>query len=626
MDFDLGRSPSAATVALRYVEDLAHRVSSRVTGAKHRSNPVAYLIRTHRRVHGRRGDAALIRHGYHVAELMHRGQTRKSGEPYITHPVAVAQILADLGMDSTTLVAALLHDTVEDTAYTMRELHDDFGGEIARLVDGVTKFEKVVYGDSAEMETLRKLITTAGSDVRVLIIKLADRLHNMRTIGARSMPSRVRIARATQEVFIPLCDRLGLQAIKRDLEDSVFAAITPEAHADLESWVAHRPEWTRYTDQVVEHASTVMKDARIRARVVARPHHLYSIWRDSVGEAGEPPFEPPRIAIIVDDSENHCYTALGEVHSVWRPVPGRFKDFIASPKNNLYRSLHTTVIGPDSRAVEVLIRTESMHRNAEYGIAAAFRYSRKGPGAHSARGRARSARVGVTGINHLPGANGGAHMDWLHRLLEWQQAVLDPVRFLDSLRSDLAERQVHVFVDGLRLLMPAMATPVDVAYALGAETGDRCVAASINGQLAILSSPLTDGDVVEIHTAGPDVLRDHDGRPVGPSPEWLTFVRTPSAKLQIERRLGGQSQVDPRTAPPMSVSARVRIGRSALGLELRRRERGLASGTPLTAIAGELGFADVDSLFAAIADHTVDAATVVDQLIAHVDVAPVPAR
>jgi GTP diphosphokinase / guanosine-3',5'-bis(diphosphate) 3'-diphosphatase len=602
VDFDLNRSPQLALAALRYVEEFAHRVRFALVGAKLRADPVAWLVHTHRSVH-RDGDGALLRRGYEVARRLHSGQLRKSGEEYITHPLAVAQILAELGMDTTTLVAALLHDTVEDTDYTMAELRTDFGDEVALLVDGVTKFEKVFYGDAAEVETIRKMIVAAGVDVRVLIVKIADRLHNMRTIEARSIASRARIARATQDVLIPLCERLGVQILKRDLEDTVLAALEPEAHAELRSYVAIRPEWTAYVDGVIAQTVSVLRAGKIRARVVSRPHHLYSIWKDTYAHGYATPYELPRIAIIVAGQENDCYTALGAIHNTWRPVAGRFKDFIASPKNNLYRSLHTTVLDPNGQAVEVQIRTEAMHRNAEYGIAAAFRFARRGPGAHSARGRARG---GV-------GLNGGEHLEWLRRLVEWQRVAVDPVRFFESLRCDLAEGQVHVFVEGNRLLLPENSTPIDVAYALGPETGDRCIAATVNGQLAFLSSPLADGDVVEIHTASPD------DRSAGPSREWLTFVRTPYAQLHIEHRLGAQTEEDPEHAPPLPFPARARIGKAAITMELRRRGRGLASDMPLVSLAGLLGYRDTDTLYVAVADHVVSAESIAETLIDHVD-------
>jgi GTP pyrophosphokinase len=564
-----------------------------------RADPVAYLIRTHRHIHTR-GDAKELRRAYLVAEQMHRGQLRKSGEPYITHPLAVAQILAELGMDTTTLVAALLHDTVEDTSYTMDRLRADFGHEVALLVDGVTKFERAFYGEDAEVETIRKMLVAAGADVRVLIVKLADRLHNMRTIEARSVASRVRIARATQDVLIPLCHRLGIQVLKRELEDSVLAAVEPAAYRTLQAWVAHRPEWTAYTDAFMADVVNVMRSAKIPARVEARPHHLYTIWSETFAERGEEPYELPRLAIILPGPTNDCYAALGAVHTAWRPVPSRFKDFIASPKNNLYRSLHTTVIGPDARAIEIQIRTEAMDRDANYGIVAGFRFARKGPGAHRGRAAARpGARAATAGADHL---------EWLRNLVQWQASAVDPLRFIESLRCDLTEGQVHIFVAGTRLLLPANATPVDVAYALGPDVGDRCIAATVNGQLTFLSSPLADGDVVEIHT------QEDGGSSAGPSPEWLSFVRTPAAQLHIERRLGIREN-----APPVPLAARARIGLAAIRIELRRRERRLAGVGLLRAITAELGYPDPEALCVAVADHIISAAEIADRLIEHVE-------
>jgi GTP pyrophosphokinase len=333
---------------------------------------------------------------------MHEGQRRKSGEPYITHPLAVAQILAELGMDTTTIVAALLHDTVEDTEYTMAQLRADFGGEVALLVDGVTKFEKAFHGQAAEAETIRKMIAAAWTWVLVVTGG------GCTTADPRALGPCEWNRPATMDVLIPLCDRLGVQVLKTQLEDTVLAALEPEIHAELRSWVARRPEWTAYVDGIVAGSAAVLRAHKIPAQVIARPHHLYSIFKDTYAKDHREPYELPRIAIIVGGGANDCYTALGAVHSTWRPVAGRFKDFIASPKNNLYRSLHTTVIGPEGRAVEVLIRTESMHQNSEYGIAAAFRFARKGPGAHSARGRLRggTAVAGQDGKHRVAASAG----------------------------------------------------------------------------------------------------------------------------------------------------------------------------------------------------------------------------
>jgi GTP pyrophosphokinase len=601
------------------------------------TTPVAGLVRAHKAIHSD-ADSGVLQRAYQVADRMHDGQFRKSGEAYITHPLAVARIVADLGMDTTTLVAALLHDTVEDTSYTMRELRGDFGQEVALVVDGVTKFDKVFYGDVAESETIRKMIVSAGQDVRVLVVKLADRLHNMRTLDARSDSSRRRIARATQEVLVPLCERLGIQVLKRDLEDTVFKALEPESHAMLAAYVMHRPEWMTYLQSFVGLAQDELRASRIPGRVLGRPRHLYSIWKDTLPGGHDDPHDPPRIVVIVSGPETDCYTALGALHGRWRPVPGRFKDFIASPKNNLYRSLHTTVLGPGSEHVEVMIRTETMHRNAEFGIAAAYRFPARERGTARARlarhndprpadagrdpartggsAQERARPVGMRG----PGPHGHSraeHLNWLHRVVQWQRDTIDPVQFLESLRCDLAEAQIHVFAGGERLLLPAGATPVDVAYALTAVNPAHLVAASVNGKLAPLSSPVADGDTVEIHTAEAADTDDPtapDGSPLGPSPEWLTFVRTSEARLRITRWLE-ENDEEGQEPPPMSIAAKVRVGQAAVALALHARERGLAESTPLFGVATELGFPDPEALFAAVAEQRHTADEVIDRMI-----------
>jgi GTP pyrophosphokinase len=504
-------------------------------------------------------------------------------------------------------------------------------------VDGVTKFDKAHYGQVAEAETYRKMIVLAGEDVRVLIVKLADRLHNMRTLDARSPASRARIARATQDVLVPLCERLGIQALKRDLEDCVLESLEPDAYQTIRQHVTNRPEWNAYLDRFILDAQSALRADKIPAKVWPRPRHAFSIWKDTVAGNHAIPFELPRIVVIVNGSETECYTALGAIHGRWRPVPGRFKDFVASPKNNLYRSLHTTVIGPSAQPVEVLIRTEAMHRNAEFGIIAAFRFKdvTGTDGAPAGRGRSGGRRGRVVSPNRggsqTPrrstvervrsrlSPNRAEHLAWLHRVVEWQREAIDPVRFLESLRCDLAESQLHVFAGGTRLLLPEGATPIDVAYAMGDHVGERCIAATVNGRLSPISSPLEDGDVVEVHTAGPDDRTTADGEPIGPSREWLGFVRTPRAQLQITRWLDQHEEVDPEQAPPLPISAKVRIGATAIRIVLRRRERGLASDVPLHEVATGLGYPDLDALLVAVADHKLSADTVVDELIKSVD-------
>jgi GTP pyrophosphokinase len=563
------------------------------------ADPLGPLLRAHKMIHSG-SDVTLLRRAYGIAEQMHRGQMRKSGEAFISHPLAVAEILADLGMDTTTLVAALLHDTVEDTSYTLGALERDFGSEVALLVDGVTKFDKVFYGADAETETIRKMIVSAGRDVRVLVIKLADRLHNMRTLDARSRSSQVRIATATRDVLIPLCDRLGIQALKRELEDWVLRATNPSGYALVADYVKYRQGWGEHLVKVTAAVETELTKFKINATVTPRPRHLYSIWKDTVNGNFNDPYDLPRVVIIVDGPDTDCYAALGAVHSKWRPTPGRFKDFIASPKNNLYRSLHTTVLGPGGHTLEVLIRTEMMHRSAEYGIVANFRYPQ-----HAAR---------------FDDAEQAEQLEWLRRLLDWETAAADPAQFIASLRCDLAEGQILVFTStGRPVLLPTEATPVDLAYVLGADIGNRCIGARLNGRLISVSSPLADGDTVEIvtRTGQRDEFDfDEDAPARGPSSEWLEFVKTPHARLHISRWFAD------REAPAVTIANKVRLGRLAIGLALRQRGRGLTSDLPLVRLLPRLDFPDLETLLVAVADHVRTADEVVDELIALVDHSP----
>jgi GTP diphosphokinase / guanosine-3',5'-bis(diphosphate) 3'-diphosphatase len=586
VDVDAGHGTALGRAVPLQAGDLplTRRLRSFLSWPGSDDDPVTRLAKTHRAIHAG-ADAAVIRRAYAIAENMHRGQFRKSGEPYITHPLAVAQICAELGMDTTTLVAALLHDTVEDTRYTLQALDDDFGPEVAYLVDGVTKFDKAFYGKAAEAETIRKMIVAAGKDVRVLIIKLADRLHNMRTLDARSPASRARIARATHEVLVPLCDRLGIQVLKRELDDVVLFHLEPEAYSRIDEHVQQRDSWQEYVDTVATQAKAELRRSRLSADVKARPRHYYSIWKDTAEGSHVVPHNPPRIVIVVDGKETDCYAALGAVHGRWRPVPGRFKDFIASPKNNLYKSLHTTVIGPDNRSVEVLIRTESMHQLAEYGIAAHFRY----PKPLEYLGRARDEQLA-----------------WLKRVLDYEQSTSDAGQFLDSLRCDLSEAQIQVFAEGRQIVLPAGSTPVDLAYELGTERGDHCLAATVNGRLAPLSSPLDDGDVVEIFT-------EAEGVGQGPRREWLSFVKSPHAQMQIKRWFTDHDE------PGISITDKVRLGRATIGLALRRHDRGLASDLPLRQLADELGYPDLETMLVAVVDRTISPETVADRLVALVD-------
>jgi GTP diphosphokinase / guanosine-3',5'-bis(diphosphate) 3'-diphosphatase len=567
---------------------LSQRLRSFLSFPGNDDDPVARLTRTHRTIHPS-ADAGILRRGYAIAENMHRGQMRKSGDPYITHPLAVAQICAELGMDTTTLVAALLHDTVEDTSYTLEALHSDFGPEVTHLVDGVTKFDKAFYGKAAEAETIRKMIVAAGKDVRVLVIKLADRLHNMRTLDARSPASRARIATATLDVLVPLCDRLGIQALKRDLDDVVLFHLEPESFARIDEHVKNRPGWNEYLAEVSAKARSALRRQRVAAEVTIRPRHYYSIWKDTVAGGHAVPFDLPRIAIIVEGPTTDCYAALGAIHGQWRPVAGRFKDFIASPKNNLYRSLHTTVTGPDGRLVEVLIRTETMHQYSEYGVATSYRNPKVAEQA------------------------GTDQLSWLKRVLDWQQDTTDAAQFLASLRCDLAEAQITVFAHGRAFELPSGSTPVDLAYELGPQHGDQCLAATINGRLAPLSSPLRDGDVVEIFSETDGHVEVESHVPRGPRREWLGFVKSSQAQLQINKFF------DDKNEPGMSIADKVRLGRATIGLTLRKHDRGLASEVPLRRLAEELGYPDLETMLVAVCERNLEPDAVVEQLIALVD-------
>lgn len=553
--------------------------------------PVAELIRLHRSIHPT-ADPAVLRRGYQIAESMHAGQYRKSGEPYITHPLAVAEICAGLGMDTTTLVAALLHDTVEDTTYDLPTLAADFGDEVAHLVDGVTKFDKTFYGKAAEAETIRKMIIAAAKDVRVLVIKLADRLHNMRTLGVRSPASRARIAKATLDVLVPLCDRLGIQKLKRELDDIVLFHLEPEAYQRIDEHLANRPERAQYLDGVCAQARVALRREKVTAKVAPRPRHRYSIWKDTVSGGHQVPFDLPRIEVVVTGPDTDCYAALGAIHCRWRPVPGRFKDFIAAPKNNLYRSLHTTVIGPQDSPVEVLIRTEAMHRSAEFGIAAPYHFPQSGRASAATR---------------------ADELAWLRRALDWSQTTVDGDQFVHSLRCDLVDAQIQVFAEGRQIVLPAGATPVDLAYELDPHKGARCLGVRINGRLAPLASELTDGDVVEIFTEDDEQLAGVTQSQVGPRKEWLGFVKSPQAQMQINNWFAEHSE------PGITINDKVRLGRATVSLILRKHDRALSNDKPLRRLADALNYPDMETMLVAVVDRTIEPEAVVDQLIALVD-------
>ncbi|MEV8096084.1 HD domain-containing protein [Kitasatospora sp. NPDC085879] len=488
------------------------------------------IVQAHRRHHPQ-ADLALLARAYRLAEEGHRGQVRKSGEPYITHPLAVTMILAQLGAETTTLVASLLHDTVEDTEVTLDQVAADFGPEVAYLVDGVTKLEKVDFGAAAEAETFRKMLVATGDDVRVMVIKLADRLHNMRTIRHMKPASRVRIAKVTRDVLIPLAERLGIQVLKTELEDIVFATLHPEEYARTRAVVAaHEARPEELLQPFAETLARQLAEAGVAAEVTVRPQHCVSVHRvmlkraAAAGADGRPqalqPADFGRLLVVVEENAD-CYAVLGELHTCWTPLPGEFKDFVAAPKFNLYQSLHTAVQLPGGEVAEVLVRTRQMHRVAEFGVVALG-------DPHQPADRPASAGPAGDELDRTDPARPG----WLSRLLAWQQETPDPDAFWSTLRDTLADDGEITVVteDGDTLHLPVGATGVDAAYLLGEETGHRCIGARVNGRLATLSTVLRDGDMVAVLTAP-------TGEPPGPAAAWLEHARTPAARLAIERWL-----------------------------------------------------------------------------------------
>ncbi len=532
-----------------------------------------------------KADLALLERAYQTAERCHQGQTRKSGDAYITHPLAVTTILATLGMTEPTLCAALLHDTVEDTPYTMEELTRDFGPEIAGMVDGVTKLEKVVFGENTQAESLRKMIIAMSHDIRVLVIKLADRLHNMRTLGSLRPDKQNRIAKETLEIYAPLAHRLGMNTIKWELEDLAFSTMHPKVYDEIVHLVAeNQPRRERYLAEIIEQVTADLAAARIPARVYGRPKHYYSIYQKMVvrGREFADIYDLLGLRVIVADKAA-CYSVMGVVHLRWNLVPGRIKDYIALPKFNMYQSLHTTVMGPGGRPIEFQIRSEEMHRRAEYGVAAHWKY-KEDPNAVS--GRVRSD---------------GQDLTWLHELTKWQRETQDPKEFLDSLTFDLRSNEVFVFTPkGEIQALPEGATPVDFAYAVHTEVGHRCVGARVNGKLVSLDTRLNQGDTVDVMTS-----KSEDA---GPSRDWLAFVSSPRARQKIRQYFTRERREES-----------IERGKSALARQLRRTGmpmQRLLTIENLIAVATEFRFADVPALYAAIGESQVSAQAVVDRLIA----------
>lgn len=531
-----------------------------------------------------KADVSLLERAYEVAELAHRGQMRKSGDPYITHPVAVATILADLGMPAPTLAAALLHDTVEDTDYSLDQLRADFGDEIAKLVDGVTKLDKVAYGDAAQAETVRKMVVAMARDIRVLVIKLADRLHNARTWKYVPTTSAERKARETLEIYAPLAHRLGMNTIKWELEDLSFATLYPKIYDEIVRLVQERaPARDEYLDQVRGTVFADLRHAKIRAIVTSRPKHYYSIYQKMIvrGRDFSDIYDLVGVRVLVDTVRD-CYGALGALHARWNPVPGRFKDYIAMPKFNMYQSLHTTVIGPGGKPVEIQIRTHDMHRRAEYGVAAHWKY----------KDQARNPKGGAP--------DAATDMAWLRQLVDWQQETSDPNEFLDSLRFEIRGQEVYVFTPkGEVVALPSGSTPVDFAYAVHTEVGHRTMGARVNNRLVPLDSELENGDVVEVLTSKSETA--------GPSQDWLSFVKSPRARNKIRQWFSKERREEAVERGKESIAKAMR----KQNLPLQR----LLSHEALVTLANELRYPDVSTLYAAVGEQQVSAQTVVHRLV-----------
>ena len=585
-------------------------------------------------------DTSMIVRAAETATLAHAGQTRRSGEPYITHPIAVAGIVADLGLDAQTVAAALLHDAVEDTGVTTEIIDRDFGADVALIVEGVTKLDRLQF-DSKEAQqaaTVRKMLVAMADDWRVLIIKLADRLHNMRTLSVMPEWKQRRTAQETLDIYAPLAHRLGIQGVKWQLEDLAFATLHPKRYAEIEQMVASRaPLRDEFLARVLVAVRERLDTSAVTAEVTGRPKHLWSIYEKMVvrGKEFDELYDLVGIRVIVE-SEKDCWAALGSIHAIWPPVQGRFKDYINSPKFNLYQSLHTTVIGLDGKPIEVQVRTHEMHRRAEYGIAAHWGYKVGGgrsDGSHGPR-----ADTGGTGTRTKKGKDAKAksekkasgmtpaqraemverdrraerlalaketssttaEIEWMQRIVDFQNETTDPIEFLEALKLDLEEDEVYVFTPkGKVIALAANATPVDFAYSIHTEVGHKCIGAKVNGRLVPLDTRLNSADTVEIFTSKAETA--------GPSRDWLHMVASSRARSKIRQWFSRERREDA-----------IELGRDELIKELRREGlpiQKLVSDHTLTTLAESMNYADVEALHAAIGDNRISARAVTQRIL-----------
>jgi guanosine-3',5'-bis(diphosphate) 3'-pyrophosphohydrolase len=529
-----------------------------------------------------KADSRQIQRAHAFAETAHHGQKRLSGEDFIEHPVAVATIVADLGLDLTTIEAALLHDVVEDTTLTVQDIQSEFGDQVATMVDGLTKLDAIKFRsrEQEQAENVRKMIIAMAQDIRILLIKLADRLHNMRTLDVFSRQKQEQKANETLEIYGPLAHRLGVHRIKWELEDLAFKALHPHRFAEIERLVEKREgERQDYVEQVCAELLSKLRDMKVKAEVLGRPKHLYSVYEKMVlrGKEFNEIYDLVGIRVLVD-SVRDCYAALGALHALWRPVPGRFKDYIAMPKFNMYQSLHTTVIGPEGRPLEIQIRTHQMHRTAEYGIAAHWRYKDR---------------------TSKKAADEQAEMAWLGRMLEWQQEMADPREFMEGLKINLYEGQVFVFTPkGDVVNLPAGATPIDFAYSIHTEVGHRVMGARVASRLVPLDYQLQTGDTVEVLIS--------KAADAAPKRDWLGIVKTPRARNKIRQWFSRERREDA-----------LETGKDLLQRELRRHSLPvvrLSSDQLMSQVAGDLKYPNLDSLYVAIGEGHVSPQSIVSRL------------
>ena len=544
-------------------------------------------------------DLSILDRAYRRAVIQHSAQRRKSGEPYIIHPLAVSQILADLGMGPIVVAAGLLHDTVEDTDYTLDQCRAEFGDTVAGLVDGVTKLSQLEVGDSAQAETIRKLVVAMSRDVRTLVVKLADRVHNARTWRYVKTTSAQKKARETLDVYAPLANRLGMNAIKTELEELSFKVLYPKIYNEIVVLVARRAgQRDVHLKQILAEINEDLDEQNIKAYVTGRPKDYFSIYQKMIvrGHDFANIYDLVGVRIIVDTIQD-CYAALGAVHARWNPVPGRFKDYIAMPKLNMYQSLHTTVVGPGGKPVEIQIRTWDMHRRAEFGIAAHWKYKENGQAGRALSSPDKSDRKRDENNQELSEVD---NLKWIQQLADWTSETPDSNEFLGSLKEDLGSSEVYVFTPkGKIVSLPAHATPVDFAYAVHTEVGHRTMGARVNGRLVPLDTTLDNGDTVEILTSKSDTA--------GPSRDWLSFVKSPKARNKIRQWFSKERRTEA-----------IEEGRDELTRAMHKRNlpvNTLLTPEALVGVADDLNFPNADAVFAAIGDGQVSTQNVISHLV-----------